>query len=359
MKRRITGMIVTGILAVNLLTGCGESDKAGNSDTEQEMGGLAGENTSQEAVPEKLSFQLGHINPASEYSQCQYLCTEFADKLSELSSGSMEVEVIADGQLGGERDMIEGMQMGTIDMMSIAGFSFDSFVPSMQLLDLPYLFDNSGEAFLILDNEDLLKPVMDEIYEKCATKVLGFGAGGFRDTLSNKNPVINVSDLSGQKLRLPETPIYVDAFKALGANPTTMAFSETFTAMEQGTVDGLELPIMSIYPSKYHEISDYLSLTEHIYTTFALCVSKDIWESMSEEQQAWLTEAADFAIDAERKFVADTEAELLEEMKKAGCTVNELDNKEEFRQAVQPVYDQYRDEIGGELIDATLELLGR
>lgn len=359
MKKRLVSVVLTGILTASLLTGCQGSGKTDSSGTGQSADESQSGEASSAGDAEKLTFQLGHINPASEYSQCQYLCVEFADKLLELSDGSIAVEVIADGQLGGERDMIEGMQMGTIDMMSIAGFSFDSFVPSMQLLDLPYLFDNSEEAFLVLDDEELLQPVLDEIYEKCSTKVLGFGAGGFRDTLSNKNPIVDVGSLSGQKLRLPETPIYVDTFKALGSNPTTMAFSETFTAMEQGTVDGLEIPIMSIYPSKYHEISDYLSLTEHIYTTFALCVSRDIWESMTEEQQAWLQEAADYAVDAERQFVADTEAELLEEMKAAGCTVNEVENKEEFRQAVQPVYEQYRDEIGGDLIDAALEKLGR
>ncbi len=254
MKKRTVSIILTGILAANLLTGCGGNRTAENPGQNPESGETNSGDASQISSSDKLSFQLGHINPASEYSQCQYLCTAFADKLLELSDGSIEVEVIADGQLGGERDMIEGMQMGTIDMMSIVGFSFDSFVPSMQLLDLPYLFGNPEEAFLILDNDELLKPVLDEIYEKCSTKVLGFGAGGFRDTSSNKNPITDVSSLSGQKLRLPETPIYVDTFKALGANPTTMAFSETFTAMEQGTVDGLELPIMSIYPSKYHEI---------------------------------------------------------------------------------------------------------
>lgn len=346
MKKRLLAVLLVTVMTISLAACSGSSETSSDNGTS-------------ESNVEKLSLQLGHINPASEYSQCQYLCEEFANKIEEVSGGAIEVEVIADAQLGGERDMIEGMQMGTIDMMAVAGFSFDSFVPSMQLLDLPYLFENTEEAFEILDDEELLSPILDEIYNQCSTKILGFGAGGFRNTLSNKAPITNVASLVGQKLRLPETPIYVDTFKALDANPTTMAFSETFTAVEQGTVDGLEIPIMSIYPSKYYEISDYLSLTEHIYTTFALCVSKDIWESLSEEQQGWFEEAADYSIKEERQFVSDTEADLLEEMKNAGCTVNAVDDKEEFRKAVAPVYEQYREKIGGELIDTVLEKLGR
>ena len=161
------------------------------------------------------------------------------------------------------------------------------------------------------------------------------------------------------KIRLPETAIYVDAFKAMGANPTTLAFSETFTAVQQGTVDGLELPISSIHSTGYADICEYMSLTGHFYSPFQIQIAASIWDTLSEEEQGWMLEAAKAATDAEREFVQDKEQEFIDEMAANGLVVNEVEDKESLAEAASTIYDDYAGEIGQDLLDTVKAKLGR
>lgn len=190
-------------------------------------------------------------------------------------------------------------------------------------------------------------------------KSLGFGDGGFRHVICNGKPINSVDDLSGMKIRLPETAIYVDAFKAMGANPTTLAFSETFTAVQQGTVDGLELPISSIHSTGYADICEYMSLTGHFYSPFQIQIAASVWDALSEEEQGWMLEAAKTATDAEREFVQDKEQEFIDEMAANGLNVNEVEDKESLASAATSIYDDYADEIGQDLLDTVKAKLGR
>lgn len=310
------------------------------------------------AMAADKTFQLGHVNTSADDDQYQYYAVTFANKLDELSGGSIGIDIVTDSVLGGERDMFEGMQMGTIDMALITNFSLGSFDPEWQVFDLPYMFMDREEAYSVLDDEEITGPMQENLYNM-GVKSLGFGDGGFRHVICNGKPINSADDLSGMKIRLPETAIYVDAFKAMGANPTTLAFSETFTAVQQGTVDGLELPISSIHSTGYADICEYMSLTGHFYSPFQIQIAASVWDTLSEEEQGWMLEAAKTATDAEREFVQAKEQEFIDEMAANGLTVNEVEDKESLATAASAIYDTYASEIGQDLLDAVQAKLGR
>lgn len=313
---------------------------------------------SMSSMAAEKTFQLGHVNTSAPDDQYQFYAVTFADKLAELSNGTIEIDIVTDSVLGGERDMFEGMQMGTIDMALITNFSLGSFDSEWQIFDLPYMFLDREEAYSVLDDEEIMGPMKENLYNM-GVKTLGFGDGGFRHVICNGTAINSAEDLSGMKLRLPETAIYVDAFKAMGANPTTLAFSETFTAVEQGTVDGLELPISSIHSTGYAEICDYMSLTGHFYSPFQIDIAAFIWDSLSEEEQGWMLEAAAAATEAEREFVQAKEEEFIDEMAANGLAVNEVEDKESLATAASAIYDDYAGEIGQDLLNAVQAKLGR
>ena len=298
-------------------------------------------------------LQLAHVNPSTDEDNLQHTCLTFADKLEELSGGDLTVNVVGDFQLGTDREVIEGMQMGTVDMSFSMNSSLGSFLPELQVFDLPFLFENRDQAYAVLDDESITQPLVDKLSDEAGVLILGFGDNGFRNILNNKKPINSVDDVKGMKLRLPENAIWSDCFKEYGSSPTAMAFSEVYTACQQGTVDGFELPIASVYTGGYWEVCKYYSLTEHLFTGLDLCISRMTWDGMTEEQQGWIQEAADVAIAENRSYIVGKEDEWLEEIGKH-MEVNKCEDKSGFIEASQKIYDNYRDEIGSDLMDTVL-----
>ncbi len=298
-------------------------------------------------------LQLAHVNPSTDEDNLQHTCVTFAEKIEELSGGDITVNVVGDSQLGTDREVIEGMQMGTVDMSFSMNSSLGSFLPELQVFDLPFLFENREQAYAVLDDESITQPLVDKLYNESGVLILGFGDNGFRNCLNNIKPINSIEDVKGMKLRLPENAIWSDCFKAYGASPTAMAFSEVYTACQQGTVDGFELPIVSVYTGGYWEVCKYYSLTEHLFTGLNLCISGMTWDSMSEEQQGWIKEAADAAIAENRKYIVEKEAGWLEEIGQH-MEVNECADKSGFMEASQEVYENYKKEIGEDLLNTVL-----
>lgn len=176
---------------------------------------------------------------------------------------------------------------------------------------------------------------------------------GFRNCLNNIRPINSVDDVKGMKLRLAENAIWSDCFKAFGSSPTAMAFSEVYTACQQGTVDGFELPIASVYSGAYWEVCKYYSLTEHLFTALNLCMSGLTWEGFSEEEQQWIQEAADYAQDVNRVYIKEVEEGWLSEIG-THMEVNECADKSGFIAAAQSVYSNYTADIGQDLLDTVM-----
>ena len=308
----------------------------------------AGTGVSFAAAPKTI--QIGHVNPSKDDDQYHRTAVLFGKYLEELSKGAITVEILSDSQLGGERDMMEGMQMGTVDGSVMTNLAIGAFVPQFHLYNLPFLFATRDEAYALLDDPEIMDILSRELYDEYQIKFLSWAEGGYRHVIQNVRPINTVADLKGIKIRLPETPIYVNTFRILGSNPTTMATSEMFTAVQQKTVDGLENPIISIRGMGFYEICKYLSLTGHFYSPISLCLSRQVWEKLTPEEQGWVMEAAKKVTPEQRAFVQSIESRFIAEMKKEGLVVNEVKDKAQFRAAVQPVYDEYRKEIGEDLV---------
>lgn len=351
MKKKSFSILLCIALPAALLSGCGASgnapsDSAAAPDTEAET-------PPQTNAGSSMTLQLAHVNPGTDDDNLHHTCLTFADKLNELSGGTITVKVVGDSQLGTDREVIEGMQMGTVDMSFSMNSSLGSFLPALQVFDLPFLFGNREQVYAVFDDDAIMDPLKQQLYEEAGILILGMGDNGFRNCLNNIKPINSMEDVKGLKLRLPENAIWSDCFSSFGASPTAMAFSEVYTACQQGTVDGFELPTASVYSGAYWEVCDYYSLTEHLFTALDLCISGMTWDSFTEEQKQWVQEAADYAMEENRRYIQEKEAGWLKEIGE-NMEVNECADKSGFTEVAQKVYENYADEIGQDLLDTVM-----
>lgn len=346
MKKKLMSILLACAMMTGILSGCGGSSDSTPTASDSNSSS-ASSNGSAKVI------QLGHVNPGSDEDNLQHACLAFADKLSELSGGTIEVKVVSDSQLGTDREMIEGMQMGTVDMVLCMNSSLGAFVPEMQVFDLPYLFTNRDQVYAVFDDDSIMEPLKDKLYNEAGIKMLDVLDNGFRHCLNNLHPINSVDDVKGMKLRLAENAIWSDCFKTFGASPTAMAFSEVYTACQQGTVDGFELPIASTYSGGYWEVCKYYSLTGHLFTALNLCMSGMTWDGFSAEEQKWIQEAADYAKDENRTYIQNAEEGWLEEIA-SHMEVNDCADKDSFVEKAQALYPAYADSIGQELIDTVM-----
>ncbi|EAZ99837.1 C4-dicarboxylate transport system (C4-dicarboxylate-binding protein) [Marinobacter sp. ELB17] len=302
-------------------------------------------------------IKLGWTTSDSELDPYAIAARYFAEELEKAAPGEFDVSFFPNHQLGNDTEMLEGLQFGTMDAGVITGTQVGQLDTAFQLNDLPFLYADSAQAHAVLDGAvgvELLKRL-----ESQGIKGLGFAEAGFRQTINNKKPVTKPDDFQGIKLRVQPSDLFIDSFRAIGANPTPMAWSDVFTAVQQGTVDGLEIPLAVIYANKYPEVTKYLSLTNHTYNALAVLMSKDVFDRLSEDQQKAVQDSSRKAIDRQRKKVASNEEEVLQRIKDAGMQVNEISNVELFRSKVASVYDEYSEAIGPDLLNKALDQVSK
>lgn len=275
--------------------------------------------------------------------------TRFGEVLEELSDGQITVVQHPAAALGGEREMIEAAQIGTLDMVITSTGPLPNFVPETQVLDLPFLFSNYDHARGVLDGEigqELLEKV-----DEAGFKALAWTENGFRHITNSKRPIKTPEDLAGLKIRTMENPIHLRAFEALGAAPTPMSFAELFTALQQGVVDAQENPIVVIKVSNFAEVQDHLSLTGHLYSPAIILMSQDKWNNLSEEEQGWVMEAAKASVEVTRDRVSELEETGVDQLREAGMEVVTEVDREAFKEGVQPAYELYTSQFGDEMIE--------
>ncbi|MDL2263440.1 TRAP transporter substrate-binding protein [Synergistaceae bacterium OttesenSCG-928-I11] len=301
------------------------------------------------------TFQLGHVLIETEDSFYHYFAVEFAKRIHDYSKGSVEIDIVGNSQLGVERDMIEGMQIGTIDMAIISNMALGPFVPQAMLFDLPYVFTSYDNAKKVVYS-DVVKPVDDAMASK-GLVVLSRGQGAFRHAFTRVKPIRELEDFKGLKIRVPENALYMDTYRALGANALPMSWSEVFTALQQNTIDGAENAVQAILNERFYEAADYLSGTYTFMNPVAMIISGRLWNTFSQEEKDFFIKAAKEAAAIQWDFVVAREQAIFKELADLGMKVNQGDvNIDAFKKAVLPVYDKFRDQIGSDLIDAVLEL---
>jgi len=293
------------------------------------------------------SIVIGHaLSPTSHYGLG---ADAFIAKLEELSGGAMTGTQAPAGQLGGERDMIEGLQIGSLDVVITSTGPLGNFVPEVFALDLPFLFRDYDHARKVLDGE-----IGDELLAKINENQLvglAWSENGFRHITNSQRPVRTPADLEGLKLRTMENRVHMEAFSQMGAAPTPMAFPELFAALQQGVVDGQENPVTVITASKFWEVQGHVSLTGHVYSPVAVLASPILFDGLTEEQQGWFREAARasaVATRAEVNRLEDTGVALLREN---GMEVITDIDKAPFAALAAPAYKIYTDQYGPELVE--------
>lgn len=305
----------------------------------------------------ETKIKLGWTTSDSELDPYAIAARYFAEELEKAAPGEFDISFFPNHQLGNDTEMLEGLQFGTMDAGVITGTQVGQLDTAFQLNDLPFLYADSSQAHAVLDG-----PVGQELLKRLDSQGiqgLGFAEAGFRHTINNERAVAKPEDFKGIKLRVQPSDLFLDSFRAIGANPTPMAWSDVFTAVQQGTVDGLEIPLSVIYANKYPEVTKYLSLTSHTYNALALLMAKNVFDGLSEQNQAAVMEASAKAIDRQRKAVAANEENVLEKIRDAGMEVNDIDDVELFRSKVSGVYDEYSDTIGSELLEQALSQVSK
>jgi tripartite ATP-independent transporter DctP family solute receptor len=272
-----------------------------------------------------------------------------ADEVGAKSGGRIEVQVFPNQQLGNERDMIEGMQLGTIDLAVINTPLLAGFDPRFLIFDMPFIFNDGAHVSKMLSSNigaDLLKSL-----ESRQLKAFAFSTAGFRHVLNYKKPVAKPEDMAGLKIRTLDNPAHVAIMNAMGANATPMQYSEVATALRQHTVDGLDSPAPAAVTEKFYETNKYLSLTGHVFTGVIYLMSLKRYGGLPADLQKIIADGARLGADTETQQYNDFDTKSIEVLKKDhGMEVNQVD-KAAFRARMQPVFDRFQDRVGKSLID--------
>lgn len=273
----------------------------------------------------------------------------FGDKLEELTDGRITVEYAFNNALGGEREVVEGMSIDSIDMGIASTGPIGGFVDDYFLFDMPYLFDDHDHAHAVLDSE-IGEDLAQTLEDTANVKLLAWMENGFRHETNSVRAIESPEDLQGIDHRTQESEVQVDTWRALGTNATPMAWPEVYTALQQGVMDSQENPLPTIYDVSFYEVQDYLAMTQHVYSPAPLMMSNARYESLSDADRQAIEEAAAHALPIQREASIEQEEEMMQSLVDEGMELTEPD-LEPFREAVEPVYDKWASEIGEEVID--------
>ena len=279
----------------------------------------------------------------SETAPDHLACLKFKELIEARSNGRFAVQIFPNGTLGGERDMIEGCQMGTLGMTLASSGVVANSAPDLSVLDLPYLFRDLAHARKALHGE--IGEELASKIDKTGVKTLGWLETGFRNLWNSKREIHSLKDIQGLKIRLQEITPHLELFRALGADPTPLAWGDAYTGIQQGAIDGLELPNSLSYTLSLYEICKYYAITEHVFTAAPLMMSGKLWKSLSAEDQKLVQQCATEACEYEGKLSEQVNKEYLDKLKEKGSIVTYPDKKELIERAMT-IYPKYEKRYG-------------
>lgn len=283
------------------------------------------------------TIRLGHGLDTSH--SVHKAMVKMGENLEELSGGKMVLKIYPSQQLGTERQCLELLQIGSLDMTKVSVGTLENFAPKMKVLGLPFLFRDRQHSFDVLDGP-IGQSLLNE-GEQYWLKGLGYYDAGSRSFYTKDRPVHRPEDLEGLKIRVMESVTAVNMVKELGGSPTPISWGELYTALQQGVVDGAENNPPSFYLSRHYEVCKFYTLDEHTVLPDVLLAGTHIWERLSEEEKGWLKQAVDNSIGYQRKLWLESEEEALAEVQKAGVEIIRPD-KELFSEEVKEIYDKYK-----------------
>ncbi len=327
---------VTILLGSILLTGCkneGVSTVASGTD-----GG------------KKITIRVAHIEAEDRSTHKALL--KFKEYVEKESNSRVDVQIFPNGLLGGDKESIEGVELGTIQMSLPAVSVLASYDKKFGLLDMPFLFKSEESIFNALDNE--VGANFDKSLDGFGFKNLGYNYNGPRCISNNTRPLTQPDDLKGLKIRVMESPVFIDMFNALGANPTPMGFGEIFTGLQQGTVNGQENAPSLVYASKFYEVQKFYSITNHTFSIMAILMNKDFYNGLPADIQTIVdTGAQTHLVKYQRELEASETGDYIKKLEETGMKINFItpENHAKFVEAVKPVYTKNEPLIGKDLFD--------
>lgn len=346
MKRTIL-MILCLAMMFSLFAACGTKnpkgpETPGNANTQQPNG---------EVIKIKMAHGMMEQTPQHKGA------LEFQKLVEEKTNGQVVIELHPAGQLGNDTEIAEMLQTNAIDCALIPTAKLSGFYAPLQLMDLPFLFPSKEVAYSVLDNSEF-KALFFKPMEDLGFIGLNFWESGFKQFTSNKE-VKAPDDFKGLKIRVMESPLLIAQYEALGANPVSIDFSETYNSLQQGAADGQENPLNSIVNMKFYEVQKNMTLSNHGYLAYALLFSKGAWNNLSAELQSAVTAAADEAVMKERSINAEMELGYIQTIKDYGTAIYELSPEEMavFATAVKPVHEKFRSVIGSDNLDKAYQLI--
>ncbi len=304
------------------------------------------------AFAAEITLKLGHIaDPQNPYAMG---AEKFAELVKEKTGGAVEIQIFPSSQLGNQRDLIEGLTFGTVDLTMTSTAVLGNFLTEAAVFDLPFIFRDIPHAYKALDTVgmEICKPL-----EKRGIKVLSMFENGVRHMTNNRNPIRKPEDVKGLKIRVMEQPIYIEMMKALDASPTPMAFGELFTALQQGVVDGQENPAAHIYTSRFFEVQKYISLTAHTYSAEPMLIAMSVWEGLSDAHKTAIQEASDEAKDWQRDLCRQLEDGYWDKIRASGVSeINDDVDKAAFMEATKGVWAMFEEKLGKHNIEAIVNV---
>lgn len=331
--KKVVSILLLVFMAI-AVAGCG-----GNAKNDSAAGGQK----------KQVALKLGHIQ--SESDLWHLGAKKFAELVSAKTNGEVTVRIYPNSTIGNDRDMAEGLQMGSVDFALIAGV-LGNFEPSLQIMEMPYLFNNEEHLRKVIYG-----PVGDDLLARLLKssniRGLSFWERGPRQLTTNK-PVNSLQDIRGLKIRVPEIPPMVSAWKAMGANPTPMAWGEVYTGLQQNVIEAQENPVPYIHAGKIYEVQKYLAMTNHKYEYVILAMSNKTWEKLTPEQQKAVKEAAAEATKYENQLVKDKADELFKDLQAKGMNVTRPDTAE-WAKAAKTTHKEFAEKYGMDIYNKIIE----
>lgn len=298
------------------------------------------------AQAQQKTYKIGYI--LSVDSQLGAGAKVFADDVAKRTGGKIRIDQEPNSALGGEVEMLKGLQQGTVDMAFITGAPLPNVVPEVGVFSIPFLFRDIAHAYAVLDGP-LGRSYLDKFKDKNMI-ALAWGENGLRHLTNSRHPVKGPEDLKGLKLRVPQSDVMLAGFKTLGAEVASLPFPQLFEALQSGRFDGQENPIATIQSGQFAKVQKYLTLSGHVYDPAVFLVSKDVWDELSGAEKASLVEAAKAGGKASRDYAAAAQKKGVDALEKQGVEVVEQVDRAKFVAALQPVMPEYAQKFGTAVI---------
>jgi tripartite ATP-independent transporter DctP family solute receptor len=303
-----------------------------------------------DAEHKKITFKMVTAVPGSEHDIKNHKIVSMKERIAEITNGQLQVEEYF-GTLGGEKEIITGMQTGTIESCVVTAGTVGGFVKSAELLNLPFIFDDVDHLFRTLDGP--YGDFLGEKFKAAGMRLLFTGFDAPRTVFTTKVAVKSLQDLQGLKIRVMETPLFVSLYKAMGAVPAPMAWTEVFMALKNGVVDGLDTSWPGAWETKLYEVTDFTFATNHVLTPILVFVAEKWFQKLPKDAQWAITQAAIDVKKSERNYDLTVIDDYIEKWKGTGHTIYEPSeaDKEKFRRIGAEVTKQFYDRVGKENLD--------